>query len=103
MVGTLLSVMRFLSDEWEHEKFFVTAFAELPTGEISDEFGFETAMMLMMEDRNCVSMYSQNVWRIANKLHPDAKHFELLDHQDDSMWRPNKPSLSEIQGKWRLA
>jgi hypothetical protein len=100
----------------------ITAFAKLPTGEIGEEFGFETALMLMKTDMkkgdlNIVSSATNRIIglseTIKGKVDEDTQirqlgyvvtwNYTFMEYIDGE-WRPcDKLTADEILGKWRLA
>lgn len=73
----------------------IVAFAELPTGNIGKEFGFETAVLLMKEGICVESLVSYN------------QHW-IQKYDDDDIWISSVSDNGEflpceILGKWRLA
>lgn len=79
----------------------ITAFAELPTGIIGDEFDFATAVLLMKEGVYC-SPISDNLI-VKHKSYTICNMNGELHFSVGNNTQSVNISASEILGKWRLA
>jgi hypothetical protein len=89
---------------------FVISFADLPTGSIGDEFGFETALLL--QRTNLISSVSKRLLAIVDDDVMWYKcHDEPIRESDGEVcgiiqaweWEKTEFTFAEILGKWRRA
>lgn len=73
----------------------ISAFAELPTGSIGEEFGFETADYYMKHGTYCIGVTG------IPKKYDGLGGVECV--KDYACWHEETLTIDEIQGKWRLA